>query len=349
MGKSEMDLLTKEASQKSEARTSANTADAISSQESQDGNLRSTSQAGRQKSLFGLDPAHASPSPQRESGKRMKTKDISGQPGFDLSKFADHQLFLANKCRELLGSGGSTEYSMIWKRKATPAGRLYYQLAVSGHPISDKGFGGWHTPAANEDNKSVAAHLAMKKRMGIRDGSHANRTAITSLQVMAKTAGWPSPMAGTPKAEQYNEAGNTDSSRKTIALMAGWQTPKTPSGGGKEERTTSGGGLRKLEDQVLKAGWATPSASEDCHSGSTEHLRKRFMHSRGKRLEQETTYYLNSGLIRNGSTAKTQNTEGYLLNPRFSLYLQGYPEEWAFCAERAIASFRKSRRSLSKR
>jgi hypothetical protein len=46
---------------------------------------------------------------------------------------------------------------------------------------------GWPTPCANDDNKTPEAHLAMKKRMGERDGTGANRTAITSLQVMAKT------------------------------------------------------------------------------------------------------------------------------------------------------------------
>jgi len=40
---------------------------------------------------------------------------------------------------------------------------------------------GWPTPVANDDNKTVAAHRAMKDRMG------GNRTAITSLQVMAQT------------------------------------------------------------------------------------------------------------------------------------------------------------------
>lgn len=38
---------------------------------------------------------------------------------------------------------------------------------------------------------------------------------------------------------------------------SGWQTPKTPTGGGQQERATSGGGLRKLEDQV--AGIDSPS------------------------------------------------------------------------------------------
>jgi hypothetical protein len=121
---------------------------------------------------------------------------------------------------------------------------------------------GWPTPVANDDNKSVEAHLAMKKRMGERDGTGANRTAITSLQVAAKLSGWPTPqahdaqgpktakqqevmrakghgvanlnekalladwptpMAGNPGSETYNEAGNTDSSRKTTALVS-WRT-----------------------------------------------------------------------------------------------------------------------------
>src|ERR1019366_5227812 len=38
-------------------------------------------------------------------------------------------------------------------------------------------------------------------------------------------AGWPTPMAGTPAQRGYNEAGNTDSGRKTVALLAGWATP----------------------------------------------------------------------------------------------------------------------------
>lgn len=56
---------------------------------------------------------------------------------------------------------------------------------------------GWPTPVANDDNKSPEAHLAMKQRMGERDGSNANRTAITSLQVMAKyvESDWVTPSA----------------------------------------------------------------------------------------------------------------------------------------------------------
>jgi hypothetical protein len=55
-------------------------------------------------------------------------------------------------------------------------------------PLVSKMLVGWPTPVAKDDGKSPEAHLAMKKRMGERDGTGANRTQITSLQVMAKTA-----------------------------------------------------------------------------------------------------------------------------------------------------------------
>jgi hypothetical protein len=46
---------------------------------------------------------------------------------------------------------------------------------------------GWPTPVANDDGKTPEAHLAMKRRMGDRDGTGAERAAITSLAVMAQT------------------------------------------------------------------------------------------------------------------------------------------------------------------
>jgi len=48
---------------------------------------------------------------------------------------------------------------------------------------------GWPTPVARDDGKTPEAHLAMKRRMGERDGSLSNRTAITSLAVLAQTSG----------------------------------------------------------------------------------------------------------------------------------------------------------------
>jgi hypothetical protein len=74
-------------------------------------------------------------------------------------------------------------------------------------------------------------------------------------------AGWPTPMAGSPGTEDYNPAGNTDSSRKTVEL-AGWPTPAVTNAdrGGMIERTE--GERRNLQDFVLLAGWPTPVVND---------------------------------------------------------------------------------------
>jgi hypothetical protein len=55
--------------------------------------------------------------------------------------------------------------------------------------------------------------------------------------------GWPTPMAGTPAQKGYSEAGNTDSSRKTVAVLHGWTTPQAhdghPRGAGDEYIVTT--------------------------------------------------------------------------------------------------------------
>ena len=162
-------------------------------------------------------------------------------------------------------------------------------LRASGRPTSASGSTGWPTPVANDDNKSPEARLAMKERMG------GNRTEITSLQVMAKVAGWPTPntpsggpntkstpthtggidlegaaqlagwptpMAGSPATENYNAAGDTDSSRRTKELLAGWPTPTGIDNdqvageyANPASETTLGGAARL-------AGWATPTTRD---------------------------------------------------------------------------------------
>jgi hypothetical protein len=45
------------------------------------------------------------------------------------------------------------------------------------------------------------------------------------LPRQANLAGWPTPMAGTPAQKDYNEAGNTDSSRKTVDVLTNVTQP----------------------------------------------------------------------------------------------------------------------------
>jgi hypothetical protein len=70
---------------------------------------------------------------------------------------------------------------------------------------------GWATPASTD---------------GARGGEMTEAMSGTSLVQMTKMAGWPTPMAGTPAQKGYNEAGNSDSSRKTVEMC---QWPVDPS------------------------------------------------------------------------------------------------------------------------
>lgn len=92
------------------------------------------------------------------------------------------------------------DQAATWKTPHGMAG-IDYTGKVGGGGEFAKQATNWPTPAANDDNKTPEAHLAMKQRMGERDGSHANRTAITSLAV--KVQCWPS-----PRSEDSESCGN---------------------------------------------------------------------------------------------------------------------------------------------
>ena len=76
------------------------------------------------------------------------------------------------------------------------------------------------------------------------------------------------------------------------------------------------------------AGWATP-LSKDWKSG---HANQLGINSRP--LNEQAT-----GLIPIGLIASMEKRDGYRLNHRFSLWLMGFPAEWASCGERAMLSF----------
>lgn len=172
---------------------------------------------------------------------------------------------------------------------------------------------------------------------------------------------------------------------------SGWQPPKTPTGGGQAERMTAGGGRRKLEDQVLMAGWATPRAndaekrgmvSEDPRNGLVNQANMsgwptaqardwRSGKSNQHRVNSRPLngVAMNSGNLVHGGLAlmgtfveslherinfrgalepfirpKKVSSKSRMLNPRFSLWLMGFPQEWASCAERVTPLSRRKRR-----
>ena len=127
------------------------------------------------------------------------------------------------------------------------------------------------------------------------------------------------------------------------AQMAGWPTPNAipETRGGLQgnpakalERRSQGHALN-LDDAACLSGWVSPPAQD----GSRGVLPPRPQDT-GIPLSQQV-----SGLKQSPSSALTENAAAYRLNPRFSLWLMGFPIVWARCAERVTRSSRKSRRN----
>jgi hypothetical protein len=149
--------------------------------------------------------------------------------------------------------------------------------------------------------------------------------------------------------EKMDATGRTIDGRKHTASLehavkfAGWSTPRTVIGGAestarKKElgRKKSGGG--NLQAEAILSGWASPT-NRDYRYPNKKPYRERKKGNCGEQLPNQVKHY---GPNPSGSTAKTIDTDGYQLNPRFPLWLQGYPDEWASCGERGIQSCRKS-------
>jgi len=106
---------------------------------------------GPRTDLFGRAVAPVSPSAPQAPKKAPLMIDTSGLSGSISSASAALESSLVNKLKQRLTTDGSILFNLIWKVKATPAGRLVSLLRVSKRPISGNVSGSWPTPNANED------------------------------------------------------------------------------------------------------------------------------------------------------------------------------------------------------
>ena len=249
------------------------------------------------------------------------TNATCGLRGFLLSESASLQSSLESKLKRRLDGAGSMLFSLTWKAKATPAGRPYCQLAASALRTSGDDFGSWQTPKVATGKYQYS------------NGDH--NAKFLNLEGQAELAVWPTPMAGTPAQKGYNEAGNTDSGRKTVKLAA-WATPTTRDF--KSESATDEfnekrwGHSRGKPLSAQAAAWSTPRANKwgfpDAH-GSQE------------------TPLTDSGETPNGLPAQTEKRGQ--LDPDHSRWVMGYSAAHLSCAPTAMQLSPKRPKRSSKR
>ena len=190
----------------------------ISSQASVDGASHSGSPDGPTTDLFGQAVVPASHSAPPGRARRPMTSATCGLRGHLSSPSAALQSSLESRLRRQLDGAGSTLFSLTWRRKATPAGRPYFQLAASARRTSDSDFGSWPTPTREDGRSSGAAGYSTES------GRHSG----TTLTDAARMASWPTPGAAEGSGEMRPSRAATG--RKTgylaeMAMLASWATP----------------------------------------------------------------------------------------------------------------------------
>jgi len=251
----------------------------------------------------------------------------------------DLTLSLASRLTPRLHLLGSTLYSLTWRVRVTPAGRRISALRASGRRTEGKGCTGWPTPNAEHQNDGDTNWEARREAIKAQ-GINGNGFGLT-LGMAATLSLWPTPMAGSPATETYNEAGNNDFSRKVVEL-ASWPTANTPSGGPNSKSTPTHTGGMDLDGAATLAGWGTPNTCDYLPSYNLEERKKRGGCSNLK----DQVPLTDSGEMPNGSPAPMEKRGQ--LNPELPRWLMAFPEGWSNYAPTETRSVLIKRRNSSK-
>jgi hypothetical protein len=266
-------------------------------------------------------------------------------PSFSVSgRSADLQRFLVSKLQAAMASSGSTLYALQWKEADMPSGPPICRLRASAPRTSGSGFGserkGWPTPHLNSTTGPGAE----------------GREGGLNIQTAAMLAGWPTAQSRDrfpAHSEEYVAAkkaqGHGMQNLNDIVMLAGWVTTTSrdwkDSGTDIRPRADGSARMDQLPRQANLAGWPTATRT-DTHRGENYDPMAPNMTLNMAAQRVGPARLTASGEMLTGSAAGMEN--GGQLNPKFSLWLMGYPAAWASCGERAMQSCRKSPRRSSR-
>ncbi len=132
---------------------SKNSRSATSSPVSVNGAGQPDLQNGRMIDYSGRAPVRASRSRSQANVKVSQTSGTFGPTSSILSVPPGPLSSWESRLRERLGTVGSMEYGLVWKKKTTPAGRSISRLAPSTRRTEEAEFTGWPSPDANSDKR----------------------------------------------------------------------------------------------------------------------------------------------------------------------------------------------------
>lgn len=280
---------------------------------------------GPMTSLSGQVLAPASLTPLPEDSKVRKTKGTYGPSGSASSPSLVLQQFTESRLLMQLPKAGWTASMMTWKRKATPSGRLYCQLAVSAPRTAGTDCGLWVSPTAQDHSRGVAPSRLQDKGIPL------------TQQVGNIMALWQTPVADDSVEREKGKFNSRGEPKLSAQALWPTATSNCSTGAGTQGRD---GGMN-LQTAAM---WATPSSRDwkDSPGMSKEGInpdgsQRTRMDQLPRQIPLETS---------NGSPAPTEKRGQ--LNPEFVSWLMGIPNEFHSSMLSGMQSCPKSRRNSSK-